>query len=290
MLRSLLYEARFWPGIWRRRFAYYWLIIDTGNLKFFSMFGMLILGVIGIVRFAYVDRMLIEPAVIQPARIHAEQRQAALAQRRENDLECLAENIYFEARGQALDDALDVGLDQVVVETDVTPELGVGRGGAVGHLNDQPARVPGGGRLEDQRHGRPGRDEVGVHAHLEDPQPAVPVVLPQRLFPFGVPVTAEDVVHQDVEPAVLASDRRDQGGDRRGILVVDDARLAGPARRRRSGRRSLRWSRACPSRTGRGSGCCGRSRIRTVPRGPAQRRSRGPRRAWRPPRARHADR
>ena len=103
MLRSLLYEARFWPGIWRRRFAYYWLIIDTGNLKFFSMFGMLILGVIGIVRFAYVDRMLIEPAVIQPARIHAEQRQAALAQRRENDLECLAENIYFEARGEPLD-------------------------------------------------------------------------------------------------------------------------------------------------------------------------------------------
>src|SRR6202042_2215153 len=92
MLRSLLFEARFWPAIWRRRFAYYWLIVDTDNLKFFSMFGMLILCVIGVVRFAYVDRVLIEPA-----RIHAEQRAAAFAQRRATDLECLAENIYFEA-------------------------------------------------------------------------------------------------------------------------------------------------------------------------------------------------
>jgi hypothetical protein len=98
MLRSLLFEARFWPAIWRRRFAYYWLVVDTANLKFFSMFGMLILGMIGIVRFAYVDRTLIEPA-----RIHAEQREAALAQRRATDLECLAENIYFEARGEPLD-------------------------------------------------------------------------------------------------------------------------------------------------------------------------------------------
>src|ERR1700719_234894 len=98
MLRSLLFEARFWPVIWRRRFAYYWLVVDTDNLKFFSVFGMLILCVIGVVRLAYVDRTLIEPA-----RIHAEQREAALALRRATDLECLAENIYFEARGEPLD-------------------------------------------------------------------------------------------------------------------------------------------------------------------------------------------
>src|ERR1700676_3174349 len=98
MLRSLLFEARFLPVIWRRRFAYYWLLVDTDNLQLYSMFGMLILGVIGIVRFAYVDRTL-----IQPARIHAEQREAALAQRRATDLECLAENIYFEARGEPLE-------------------------------------------------------------------------------------------------------------------------------------------------------------------------------------------
>jgi N-acetylmuramoyl-L-alanine amidase len=98
MFRSLLVEARFWPVIWRRRFAYYRLVVDTDNLKFFSMFGMLILCVIGVVRFAYVDRTLIEPA-----RIHAEQREAALALRRATDLECLVENIYFEARGEPLD-------------------------------------------------------------------------------------------------------------------------------------------------------------------------------------------
>jgi spore germination cell wall hydrolase CwlJ-like protein len=98
MLRSLLFEARFWPVIWRRRFAYYWLVVDTDNLKFFSMFGMLILCVIGVVRFAYVDRTLIEPA-----RIHAVRRETALAQRRANDLECLAENVYFEARGEPLE-------------------------------------------------------------------------------------------------------------------------------------------------------------------------------------------
>src|SRR5271167_713382 len=98
MLTSLLFEARLWPVNWRRRLAYYWLVVDTDNLKFFSMFGMLILGVIGIARFAYVDRMLIEPA-----RMQAEQREAILARRRANDLECLAENVYFEARGEPLE-------------------------------------------------------------------------------------------------------------------------------------------------------------------------------------------
>lgn len=98
MLTSLLFEARLWPVIWRRRLAYYRLVVETDNLKFFSMFGVLILGVIGIARFAYVDRMLIEPA-----RLQAEQREAILARRRANDLECLAENVYFEARGEPLE-------------------------------------------------------------------------------------------------------------------------------------------------------------------------------------------
>lgn len=98
MFKALLYEARLWPAIWRRRLSYYSLALETDNLKFFSMFGVLILGVIGIVRFAYVDRMLIEPARVQVA-----QRDAARARRRENDLECLAENVYFEARGEPLE-------------------------------------------------------------------------------------------------------------------------------------------------------------------------------------------
>jgi len=98
MFRSLLLEARLWPVIWRRRLAYYRLVFETENLKFFSICGMLILGVIGIVRFAYVDSTRIEPA-----RIQAVQRETALAQRRADDLECLAENVYFEARGEPIE-------------------------------------------------------------------------------------------------------------------------------------------------------------------------------------------
>ena len=98
MFASLLFEARLWPAIWRRRLACYWLAVDTDNLKFFSMCGLLVLGVIGIACFAFVDRTRIEPARMQAVR-----RETALAQRRANDLECLAENVYFEARGEPLE-------------------------------------------------------------------------------------------------------------------------------------------------------------------------------------------
>lgn len=98
MFASLLFEARLWPSIWRRRLACYWLAVETDNLMFISMFGVLILGVIGIARFAFVDRGLIEPS-----RTQVLQREASRAQRRANDLECLAENVYFEARGEPLE-------------------------------------------------------------------------------------------------------------------------------------------------------------------------------------------
>jgi spore germination cell wall hydrolase CwlJ-like protein len=97
MLTSLLGEARFWPLIWRRRIACCWLSVETDNLKFFASFAALILGVIGIACFAYVDRTRIEPA-----RLEAVQREATRALRRANDLECLAQNVYFEARGEPL--------------------------------------------------------------------------------------------------------------------------------------------------------------------------------------------
>ena len=73
-----------------------------------------------------------------------------------------------------------------------------------------------------------------VHAHLQHPQPAGPVVLPERLVPLHVPVAAEDVVDQNVEPALVALDARDQLGDRRGVFVIDHERRSGPARGRRS--------------------------------------------------------
>jgi len=97
MLTSLLYEARIWPSVWRRRLLDYWLIGARENLAFFAMLGLLILGLLGIICFAYLDGTLIEPA-----RIEAMQRDAARAQQRESDLQCLAENIYFEARGEPL--------------------------------------------------------------------------------------------------------------------------------------------------------------------------------------------
>jgi N-acetylmuramoyl-L-alanine amidase len=98
MFATLLFEARLWPAIWRRRLACYRLAVDTDNLKFFSVFGVLILGVIGIARFAFVDRVLIDPS-----RMQVVEREAARAQRRAIDLECLAENVYFEARGEPLE-------------------------------------------------------------------------------------------------------------------------------------------------------------------------------------------
>src|ERR1700685_59090 len=98
MFATLLFEARLWPAIWRRRLACYRLAAGTDNLKFFSVFGVLILGVIGIARFAFVDRVLIDPS-----RMQVVEREAARAQRRAIDLECLAENVYFEARGEPLE-------------------------------------------------------------------------------------------------------------------------------------------------------------------------------------------
>jgi spore germination cell wall hydrolase CwlJ-like protein len=92
---SLLFE-RSWPAVWRRRLVY-WFVGAKDGLAFFAMLGPLILGVISIVYFAYVDGTRIEPA-----RIEAVPWEARYAQQRADELQCLAENIYFEARGEPL--------------------------------------------------------------------------------------------------------------------------------------------------------------------------------------------
>jgi N-acetylmuramoyl-L-alanine amidase len=97
MVTSLLHEARISPVIWRRRLACYRLAGAKEHLAFAAMIGLFILGVLGIVYFAYLAGTRIEPAQIQ-----AVQRQAMDEQRRVNDLQCLAENIYFESRGEPL--------------------------------------------------------------------------------------------------------------------------------------------------------------------------------------------
>jgi N-acetylmuramoyl-L-alanine amidase len=104
MVASLLQEARIWPVIWRRRLAGYWLEDAKDNLAFVVMIGLVITGVVGIVYFAYRAAPSVEPAQIESVpREESVQREATDAQRRETDLQCLAENIYFEARGEPPD-------------------------------------------------------------------------------------------------------------------------------------------------------------------------------------------
>src|ERR1700730_8197604 len=97
MLRSLLYEVRIWPN-WRRRLHFYWFAGAKDNLGFLAMLGLPIVALTSIVGFAYIERTR-----VAPARIEAAHWQVAAAQRRELDLPWLAENIYFEARGEPLD-------------------------------------------------------------------------------------------------------------------------------------------------------------------------------------------
>jgi len=98
MLASLLYEARIWPGIWRRRLAYYSFRFEADTLAFLAMLALVVVAMAGIIYCAYQVRTSIEPV-----RLEVLKREALTAQRRVDDLQCLAENIYFEARGEPLD-------------------------------------------------------------------------------------------------------------------------------------------------------------------------------------------
>lgn len=90
MLRSLLYEVRTWLVVRRRRLALYWLIGDKDNLAFFAMLAVPIVMMGIIIHFAFAAR-----ATIDGSRTDAALQRAV-------DLRCLAENIYFEARGEPL--------------------------------------------------------------------------------------------------------------------------------------------------------------------------------------------
>lgn len=98
MITSLLREARAWPERWRNRFVWWWLTTAQDSLPFLAIVTLPILGVVGIVTFAYLQGTRVEPQ-----RIQALQREAVRAHRRQDDLQCLAENIYFEARGEPID-------------------------------------------------------------------------------------------------------------------------------------------------------------------------------------------
>ncbi len=96
MLTSLLQEARIWPVVWRRRLAFYWRADKKDGLAFFAMLGVPLVVLASIVYFAYIKR-----PPIDLARVEAAHRDAAY--RRAVDLRCLAENVYFEARGEPLE-------------------------------------------------------------------------------------------------------------------------------------------------------------------------------------------
>jgi N-acetylmuramoyl-L-alanine amidase len=99
---SLFLEARIWTSLWRRRLESYWLFDAKDQLPFFAMLSLPVLGMASIISFAYLHETRSEPNDIASARVEIAQREAARAQRRENELRCLAENVYFEARGESL--------------------------------------------------------------------------------------------------------------------------------------------------------------------------------------------
>ena len=98
MLTALLCEARIWPVIWRRRLGYLWRGgIAWGDLAFAGGLGVMLAAMAGAICYACLEGMKVEPLRIDEVQ-HAQIR----AQRRAADIQCLAENVYFEARGEPL--------------------------------------------------------------------------------------------------------------------------------------------------------------------------------------------
>jgi len=95
MFTSLLYEARMRPVVWRRRLVHYWRFGEKDNLAFLGMLAVPIVVLASIVYFAFTRQ-----TPIDLPRIEAAHREAVY--RRSVDLRCLAENVYFEARGEPL--------------------------------------------------------------------------------------------------------------------------------------------------------------------------------------------
>ncbi len=87
MFSALFYQARNWPLVWRGRLVFYWFKRNKGSIAFFAMLGLpfVALGLFGY--FAYADQLAV--------RIEA-------ARQRATDLRCLAENVYYESRGEPL--------------------------------------------------------------------------------------------------------------------------------------------------------------------------------------------
>ena len=101
MITSLIHEARFRTTLWRHKLVWFWQVEAKETLPFLAMLGVPILLVGGIVCFACLDPAnQVSQARLEQERMQIVAREAKRAQRRESDLQCLAENVYFESRGE----------------------------------------------------------------------------------------------------------------------------------------------------------------------------------------------
>jgi len=89
--KSLLSRVRIRPAAWRRKIVFYWLARQGGGISSVAAFAVPLLALTSIVAFAYSGRSRDEP------------RRREAVHERALELQCLAENIYFEARGEPLD-------------------------------------------------------------------------------------------------------------------------------------------------------------------------------------------
>ncbi|MCY1307878.1 hypothetical protein D9M70_578440 [compost metagenome] len=93
---------------------------------------------------------------------------------------------------------------------------GIVLGGAVGDLDEQPARL-----LYHQGQGVVRGDQVGVDAEAQKPQAVLEIVLPDGLLPLEQVFSAPDVVDEDIEPPLFTADARDQRCDFGRLEMID---------------------------------------------------------------------
>lgn len=93
MFRSLISGARNWPVVWRSRLLFYWFTLEKDSFGFIVMISLPVSLLAVLIYFAHG----------QGARVEATQQIREAAHQRSIELQCLAENVYFEARGEPMD-------------------------------------------------------------------------------------------------------------------------------------------------------------------------------------------
>ena len=96
MIRSLSDDARAWFATWQRRRTVRRAMRDQGSLAFQAMLGVPGVALVLIVYFASSGQRYTPPP-------HKEAAHQRTVTQRNIELNCLAENIYYEARGEPLD-------------------------------------------------------------------------------------------------------------------------------------------------------------------------------------------